>query len=731
MSKAVDSPSGAAHTWRFTHVGGLDMVRIETAADLVNIEHLDQKLWTALACPVKGLEFDEKTLTLIDVDKDDRVRAPEVIAAVKWACAALKDPGLLLAGADAAPLSAIGNAGLEGAARTILHELGKGDAVVISLADVEAMASKLAQTRFNGDGIVTADSAGDDAVAAQLISDIVATQGGMADRSGKPGVNAGMLGAFFDALAAFETWTRQGDTAKIRPLGADTDAAVAALEAVRKKIDDFFGRCRLAAFDGRATAAMNRQESEYLELAARDLSITAQEIAGFPLAHIESGRTLPLADGINPAWLAAMERFRTSVVRPVLGGDVQAIDAATWDALKKQFAPFSAWMAAKAGASVEQLGLDRVRGLLAGDGRSRVEALIAEDLTFASQFASIGDVEKLLRFSRDLCRLLNNFVAFTDFYDPDQFAVFQAGTLYMDGRACILVTPVADAGKHATLAGMSKAHLVYCKCTRPSGETRQVVAAFTNGDSDHLIAGRNGLFYDRKGRDWDAEIVKVVDNPISVRQAFFAPYKKFVRMLEDMAAKRAATADAASDARLASTASSTVAVDQAAPQPTPKKIDVGTVAAIGVAASAAVAVLTAIVGGILGLGWWQIPLAVIGVLLLISGPSMVIAALKLRQRTLGPILDANGWAINSRVKINIPFGASLTALPELPKGAQRSMSPLFGEKKPRWLLYAVILILIAAAVWVRWDRGTRGHYFWQTPVVEVEKAPEQKPETTD
>ena len=65
-------------------------------------------------------------------------------------------------------------------------------------------------------------------------------------------------------------------------------------------------------------------------------------------------------------------------------------------------------------------------------------------------------------------------------------------------------------------------------------------AAF--GDSDNLMVGRNGVFYDRQGRDWDATITKVVDNPISLREAFFAPYKKFIRMIEEQVAKRAAAA---------------------------------------------------------------------------------------------------------------------------------------------------------------------------------------------
>ncbi|BET65726.1 hypothetical protein ASA1KI_06440 [Opitutales bacterium ASA1] len=724
---AVSSQTGSNHRWRFYRVGGLDLVRIETAEDLLNLDQLDQKLWTALACPVKGLEFDEKTLALIDTDGDGRVRAPEVVAAVKWAGSALTDPALLIKGGESLPVAALKDPALVATVREILAGLGKSDSATVSLADVGNTAAIFAATKFNGDGVVTAESAGSDATTASLVGEIVATQGGATDRSGKPGVDAGKLGAFYGELAAFDAWTKQAeaDKAGILPLGDATGAGLAALEAVRTKIDDFFGRCRLAAFDARAIAALNRQESEFLELAAKDLSVTADEISNFPLARVEASKALPLVEGVNPAWVAAVDAFRTAVVAPLFGADKTSLTESEWAQLKGKFTAYKAWSGSKAGASVASLGIERVRAILAGDGRAKIDALIVEDLKLAPQFTGIATVEKLLRFNRDLVRLLHNFVAFTDFYSPDKLAVFQAGTLYLDSRSCELVVRVADGGKHAAMAGLSKAYLAYCNCTRPAtGETMEIAAAFTNGDSDHLMVGRNGIFYDRKGRDWDATITKVIDNPISIRQAFWAPYKKFVRMLEEQAAKRAAAAEAASDAKMANAASATANADKAA-KPEPKKFDVGTIAALGVAVSGIVAVLTAIIGGILGLTWWQIPLAVIGVLLAISGPSMIIAALKLRQRNLGPILDANGWAVNGRVKINIPFGTSLTDIAHLPAGAQRTLDDPFGEKKTPWGLYLFLLALVAAAVWVRWDHNKKGgYYFWQEkPAAEVPAVP--------
>src|SRR5206468_3660144 len=102
---------------------------------------------------------------------------------------------------------------------------------------------------------------------------------------------------------------------------------------------------------------------------------------------------------------------------------------------------------------------------------------------------------------------------------------------YLDGRAFRLVVPVADAAKHGTLASMACTYLAYCDLAR-GAEKRQIAVAVTNGDADNIFVGRNGVFYDRAGADWDATVTKIVANPISIREAFWTPYKKFIRLVD-------------------------------------------------------------------------------------------------------------------------------------------------------------------------------------------------------
>ncbi len=692
------------HTWSFFRAGGFDQVKLKSASDLLALDQLDQKLWVALACPTTGLEFDSRTLALIDTDHDGRIRAPEVIAAAKWACRLLKNPEDLLLGAPQLPLSAINDAIPEGkqlvsSARQILANLGNPEASAITVEETLDAERTFAQGRFNGDGILPPESAEDDALKA-VIADIIACTGAETDRNGKPGTTQPRVDQFFADATAFLAWwdKAQGNGEILPPDG--TPAAASAYLAVKAKLDDYFIRCRLSAFDPRSASGSASEPKDALALPARDLSARDPAIASLPLAPISGVKPLPLAGSINPAWSDAVEDFNVKVVNSILGGRV-AVSEEDWDAICTRFAPYDAWLAAKPGASVEKLGVDRVREVLNGKSREAITALIARDKAKEGEAGAVAAVERLTRYYRDLYTLVNNFVCFRDFYSGKGKAIFQAGTLYLDQRSCDLCVAVTDPAKHAAMAGLSGTYLAYCDCARKgSTEKRQIVAAFTDGDSENLMVGRNGVFYDRQGVDWDATIARIVDNPISVRQAFWAPYRKVAQLIREQVTKRASAAADAAAAGL----KDAVAKAQAAPaEAAAKKIDPGLIAALSVGAAGLGGMVGSIMMGFLSLKWLM-PLGVVGIILIISGPAMLLAWMKLHGRNLGPILDANGWALNAKARINVPFGASLTRVASLPSGAQRDVADLFAEKHHPWKLYLALIVVLALALswWQGW-----------------------------
>lgn len=698
------------HRWRFFRAGGFDQVRLDRSDDLLNLDQLDQKLWVALSCPLQGLEFDRHTLELLDTDQDGHIRAPELIAALKWTGALLKDKALLASAPTALALDAIDDDGEEGrqvlaAARRILHTLGKDDARTISAADSSDSAAIFAAARLNGDGIVTPANCQDDALAA-LVSDIMTCLGSEIDRSGEAGISGPQAERFFTEATAWTNWQeatlRQPE---ILPLGEGTAAAYAAMETVRAKVNDYFTRCHLAAFDPRAGELMNGSEDDLKALAARTLGAGDDALAALPLARVQSGRPLPLTTGANPAWAGAIATLANAAVWPLLGQQ-ESLSEADWQTLQARLQAYEEWLLARVETPVAELGQERLKAILEGDLPARLTALIAEDAALAEEFAAISAADRLVHYVRDLALLANNFVSFRDFYTRKGKAVFQAGTLYLDGRSCELVIVVNDAAKHASLAGLSRICLVYCDCVR-GGEKLSIAAAFTAGDADQLLVGRNGVFYDRQGRDWDATITRIVDHPISIRQAFWAPYRKVARMVgeqfQKFAAAKAAAVEQHSATLVADGAGKVAAPPPAAPPPFDVGKFAGIFAALGLAVGAIGTAIASVVTGFMGLTWWKMPIALAGLLLAVSGPSMLLAWFKLRSRSLGPLLDANGWAVNARARINIPFGTALTHLAKLPEGAERALTDPYAEKRRvwPWLVAALALLLAFALVVMR------------------------------
>ena len=714
------------HTWKFFRAGGFNQVVISSGADLMNLDQLDQKLWVALACPTTGVEFDKTTLALIDTDKDGRVRVPELIAAAKWAGGLMKNPDDLLKGSPTLKPSAINDATPEGKliANFARQVLGKSDTGEVTFEEAGTAAQTFAAKPFNGDGIVPADSASDDATKA-VIADIINSVGSDLDVSGKPGISQARVDQFFAAATAYSDWWKkaEGDAA-VLPLGLNTEVAAAAVKAVKSKVDDYFARGRLAAFDPRSVNAMNRDEKEYAALGAKDLTSSHADIASLPLAQVGATTPLPLTQGINPAWAGAVAALQAHAIIPLLGART-VLTEADWNALVGKLAAFDAWNAGKTGGVVEKIGVARAREILASKAQETLTALIAKDKAEEGNSVAVIGLHRLIHYHRDIASLCRNFVNFADFYGRKDKAIFQAGTLYLDQRSCDLCLSVDDASKHAAMAGMAGTYLAYCDCARKgSGEKLSIVAAFTGGDSDNLLVGRNGIFYDRKGRDWDATITKIVDNPISIRQAFWSPYKKLVRMIEERAAKQAAAADANANAQLTAVANAPLApAGTAAPQKS--AFDPSVIALISLALGSLAAAFAGILGFLGKFEAWQVPLVVAGIMLVISAPSMAIAWLKLRKRNLGPILDANGWAVNAKAKMNVPFGGALTGVAALPPGATFGAADKFAEKPTIWpkvLAVAFVLWFIWAFLndsegrLYRWSDGKYGK-----PSVEVQK----------
>ena len=323
---------------------------------------------------------------------------------------------------------------------------------------------------------------------------------------------------------------------------------------------------------------------------------------------------------------------------------------------------------------------------------SEVESIKSKvESEMAAAKAEFEPLRKLLLLHRDFYRLLRNFVTLEDFYDNDEKTVasFLAGTLILDQRACKLCIRVNDLAKHDSQAPLSGMYLLYCNCeNKKTGKKLQIVAAMTQGEIKNLSVGKNGIFYDNDGLDYDATVFKIIENPISLRQAFWNPYRKMAKWVEDKINKSAAEKDAKTFDDM--TAKVATAADPNAEKKSAFDIAkfAGIFAAIGMALGMIGTALVKVGEGWIRLTWWQQIIVFVCILLIISGPSMIMAWMKLRRRNLAPVLNANGWAINADSIISVPFGLKLTEQVRFPF----TKNP--AKKNPAGKIFLVILLLI-------------------------------------
>ena len=353
-----------------------------------------------------------------------------------------------------------------------------------------------------------------------------------------------------------------------------------------------------------------------------------------PLVMEGPEATLPLKGNLNPKFADAIAAFVEKAVKPIVG-EVEELKRTDYAKVKAAFAPYRAWLAAK-------------------------------PVMNANARAVLEEEERVVRYRMHLVEYLRNYVSQEKLYDGSLEAMYLTGTLYIDGRECRLCFPVEDEGAHAALAERSDCCIIYLKLTRSGGATRNVCAVITAGRTIPLYAGRNGLFYDRDGVSWDATITKVVMSQVSLREAFWAPWRKMGEMIGEQVKKFVGSTQEKSVGGV------TKAVDgvgtNAAAKTEGKPADssangaalASSVAALGIGIGMVGAAFAGLVGLISGLPWWKTAIGVLLVVLAVSLPSVILTWFKLRRRDLGAVLNACGWAVNRPLRFSQKLAKQFT-----------------------------------------------------------------------
>lgn len=679
---------------KFNKFGKAYHLAIDNPAGLRDALAIDDSFWAVTSAPTTAFDEDPAFLKYLDADGNGRIRSDEVRAALRWLLARLADDAKVGAPEDEMAVASVASADDAGKAihTTIAYvneQAGRSDGV-IRLADVRAAMASLQGKPLNGDGVLVAEAADTPELKAWIEAAVKAT-GGTPDISGKQGVNSDQIAAFKDAVHDFLAWKAQGaaDNKGTMPLGADTPDVYALYARHAEAIDRFFFLADFERFDPANAAKF---------LAAKpDTDTAAAALDSAPLARPAPDGALPL-DGplVNPSHRADVAALRNGLFGRVLGSkDPAAATEADWKKVKAVLAPYGAYLAAKKGAIVEALPADMLPVWDKGDFADRAAKLQETDKVVAQRVAAFADLEKLLLYHRRLPRFVNNYVALTQLYDPKQTALFERGRLLIDGRWFNLAIQIPDPAAHAAVAKNGGLYTMYLKIEphEGAGAPFTVVVPATSGTRGNLAVGKRGVFFDLQNHEYDATIVSLVENPISLKEAILSPFQNIAKSvlgkIENMGAA------ASSKIEAAGTGAATDALDGKKPEaPAPAPAAGGPAGGMFMTISIAIAALGsafAFLAKSVGEMSWKTRLVSLVVLLaVVFGPIVLAGVLKLMRQDLGPIIEGCGWAVNKSMRLTRRLRRQFTLRMPYPKEADGTPCKRF--------LAGLLTLLVAVAL---------------------------------
>lgn len=699
----------------FRNFGGIHQFAVASARDLERIDELDLAHWAATSAPTADLCSDPALAAALDPQASGRVRAAQLISARSFLFARVRSRDRLADRSSSLFFEEFDDKTPEGrlmlaTARRVATELGRGGDGAIHLVDVAAFEASYATRLANGDGVVPA-AALDDPELSAAIADMLAVVPGRLDASGQPGVGKEELDNFVDRAAAWLQWRAEDSAAQV--WGAATATAAAAIARIDGPLQTWFALCDLAQAQAEAGGIGTVDTPRDHDWPGLDLPALQQALSRVPLSA-----PVPAGELTVDAWIHPSYRDDVAAIRSHCPTAAHANwSRATWAALQAELQPWQSWRQAQPPEPFDHLGPDRVQALCDPEILHALQDAVQIDADAAGEVQALGDLHRTLVLHRSLLEIANNFVNFSAVYDTTQVALFDAGSLVLDGRRLEFCLRVTDRAAHRHLSEASALYLVYCEvlATAQGPALFEIAAPVTSGEVGRIAIGRRGLFVDRAGAQFDAVVVDVVDNPVSIIEAMRAPFRHAWQTLNDQVQ---AVAGKVVDTKKGLLGSVDKPQDPAKPvdKPVePAKPATPSWQSILVGGGLTFAALSsAVTYAVTSLARMRLSTLVLGVLALcalVAAVAGLLGWLRLRRRDMSALLEANGWAVNARMKVTRRVGLFFTRRPPLPADARLERPDALAaftapedRRRTRSLLVWLALWSLAMALyaWVRY-----------------------------
>ncbi|MBN2713541.1 MAG: hypothetical protein JXR97_14060 [Planctomycetes bacterium] len=728
-------------------IGGCYQLDLDCPEKLKALLDLDEALWAAMSIPNELLTCDQAFLRFLDTDENARVRTDELRQGITWLFRMLKDFSGVASGSDRLMLSAIDDGNEEGAAvkraaELILSNLNADDRTAVTLEQVRNRQSILGSGAANGDGVIPPEAVKGDTLLEPFIRDIMSTIGSVGDASGLSGVTDEQMNKFTAEAKAYLEWydrglIPEGETkTNVMPLGADTPSAYEHYKKVADKIDQYFSLSSMVRLDERLVDKLRLMEQGITEADLADTAAIEGRMRKIAVAMPRADEILHIDENINPVFREDIASFAENVLPHFSKSDVyDELRLHTWRKIKASFAPYTAWLETKGGVAVENLGQEKLKNYIQGDLPGCLQKIMDEDKAVARELEQIQNVEKLILCQRWMMELVNNFVSFPVLYDPERRSLVELGTLILDGRRFTLNVLVRDRKAHKEIAKECQICLLYLEVVSSDKAKKdklpatfenglpdrfEIATAVTAGSMRNLFRGKKGLFVTSEGRELDATVVDIIENPVSLWEAVKQPFKKLGEFVGKQAEKFSTSRYASMEKSIDKTVSEVDKNITTVPAKAGKKNDSqagalrdllmgGSVALAAVGGTFTYIVKTIKEGGV---GFGDVLMVLGGIIALIAMPTLIVAWAKLRRRNLAVLFEACGMTMNVDMMLTTRIGNLFT---RHPSAIENKGCKVFGlnfscpfedmpdslARRLRWIgvCFGVLALVAGVAVW--------------------------------
>lgn len=666
----------------FRRIGGSWQLVIDNAEDIRHAIELNATQWAITSIPLDSVMCDREFLEFIDDDNNGRIRVDEVKRSAAWTLRLLKDYTGLNNASTTLLFSAVNTDDPEGmsiinSAKVAMENLGKRNAIEITLADIRNHKQIIADGLQNGDGVIPPELISDQGLAG-FAKDIMTVSGKKSDAGGTDGVDMELLDSFMKNADAFVKWHRESAipegniSSAIMPFGKDTHEVCDLFTPVNVKIDDFFNAC----------AALRMSSANPLPRASApdfmDTEGMNKYLANAVICEPSVGCVLDFNANLNPFWNDVLQAFAAKVL-PLIGITDGRLDFESWRKLKKTLQPFIDWKARKPTTLFDKMDVAAVEKHVGGDYAARLRVMIEKDIDVGREIKLFNSVRRLILNQAYLLHFLNNYACLKSLFDPGEVSMLQCGKLVMDGRVFTLNTKVSDIAEHKKLAARSEICVMYLALStgpKDAVKTMNLAVAVTAGHMRNLFIGKSGVFFTPDGIAWDAKVIDFIQQPVSVSEAMKMPFFKFGEFIGKQADKFFSAKSKEIETTLDKTIqkgivppAGTAPAPAAAPaQPTQSPAFSGSMVLMGggVGIAAIGSSIAFIAQAIKNVSFLNVVGVFLGVILLFSAPVIIVSLVKLYRRNVASFLEAGSWALNSQMRLTRQMGIIFTHKPKMP-----------------------------------------------------------------